>query len=254
MKLKYKKAILLSILCTMGMGLLVISLGDSSLTSKGNNSRRTELSVMSVETNELKYKNSKDDLQVVITPQDVTLAPSATATPTPLPVYNLEKDSHPRITKLIEDYYMAMKNYDLDTLQTLVSDPAAVNSMNELKQISEYFDDYVNIEVYTKKGFIDGTYIVYAYYEIEIINIKTPVPCLSKLYVISDSNGDFKINLGTIKDKETKAYYEARNKDEDVLDLINLTNERYEEAKAGDEDLKNFCENLETLVNSSDSD
>lgn len=235
MRFKYKKVILLTLMSTMWVGLLTISLSNSKLNTQGNNSNIIGQSV---------YKHNDN----AVTTNEQTLVPTAIPTPTPLPVYNIEEDGYPKVTKLILKYYTAMDNCDMDTLQRLASDPSAVYTLKELKQITEYYESYRNIKIYIKKGYIEGTYIVYAYYEIKLLNIKTPAPSLSKLYVITDTNGDLKIFFGAIKDKQTKAYYDTRNTDKDVVKLISMTNERYRKAKESDKDLKNFCDELKQVI------
>ncbi len=257
MKLKHKKAILLSMMCTMGIGLIIILISSDKSNEEENNSNSAGLFVMSVETDADKHNDSQDSSDNTVITEAVTpvltAAPIPSPTPTPLPVHNIEESGYPKITELITNYYNAVNNCDVDTLQNLANDPSAVYTTEELKQITEYYDGYRDIKAYVKKGYIDGTYIVYAYYEIKIINIKTPAPCLSKFYVITDPNGDLKIFFGTIMDEETKAYYDARNTDEDVVDLITMTNEKYDKAKASDKDLKNFCDKLGQLENSADT-
>jgi hypothetical protein len=50
---------------------------------------------------------------------------------------------------------------------------------------------------------------------------------------------------------ELKTYFDARNEDEDVVALIDMTNEKSEEAKAKDEDLLNFWKNIDEMANNS---
>jgi hypothetical protein len=257
MKFKYKRAILLTMMSTIGMGLLIISLSNNKSNAEENNSNSAGQSAMSVKAGANKHNDSQDSSDNAVTTEVVTAVPTAAPTPspipTPLPVYHIEENGNPKITELITNYYTAMNNCDADALQNLASDPSAVYTPEALEQITEYCDGYLNIKAYVKKGYIDGTYIVYAYYENKIINIKTPAPSLSKFYVITDPNGDLKIFFGTIMDEENKAYYDARNTDEDVMDLITMTNEKYDEAKASDNDLKNFCDSLGQLADGADT-
>jgi len=254
MKLKYKKVILLTIMSNMGIGLITISLSNVKSDVQENGSNSVVQPVIYVESSVDKYDDSQDSLDNIVTKEMMislpTDTPTPSPTPTPLPVYNIEEDGYPIITELIINYYAAKNKCDVDSLQILASDPSEVYTQEKLKQLTEYIDDYRNIKTYVKKSYIDGTYIVYVYYEIKFINMKTLVPSLSKFYVITDSNGDVKIPFGTKMDEDAKAYYDARNADEDVDYLITMTNEKYDEAKASDIDLKKFCDKVEKLAKS----
>ena len=95
------------------------------------------------------------------------------------------------------------------------------------------------LSVMSKKTYIENLYIVYMYYEIKITNIKTCAPSLKKLYVISDENGDFKI-LDDEMTETQKAYFNAREEDDDVKALAEVTDKQAKEARDKDEALNNY--------------
>ncbi len=250
MKLKYKKMILLTTMSTMGIGLLTISIShDKTNADEGAYKDSIVQTAMSDETVVESDIFTAGDSAIE---GEVTAAPTSTPipTPTPLPVYDIEDTGYPKITKLIENYYSAKNNRDVDTLKSLLSDPSEADTQEELQQKTEYIDDYRNITVYVKKGYIEGTYVVYAYHEIKFTSINTPAPGLAKFYVITDSSGELKIFSGEL-DPEVKAYYDERNSDEDVIALINMTEEKSDKAIESDEDLLNFWKNIDEMANGS---
>ena len=64
-------------------------------------------------------------------------------------------------------------------------------------------------------------------------------------------DGKQKIFSGTM-DAETKNYYDERNNDEDVIALIEMTDEKSSKAIEKDEDLKNFWESIDAMTKNDD--
>jgi hypothetical protein len=69
---------------------------------------------------------------------------------------------------------------------------------------------------------------------------------------VTGEDGKLKIFSGEM-DEETKAYYDARNNDEDVAELIEMTDKKSDEAIKSDEDLQSFWESINELANKSNS-
>ncbi len=247
MKLKYKKIIMLTIMSTMGIGLLTLSISHDSPKAQESLSPETNKeSDLFVKDNEeadmsLKAQASSDDEITTPTPSPT---PSPSPTPTPLPVYDIKTDGHPKIDALFKDYFAAKNSCDIDKIKSMSSDPAKVIPLEQLQSLTEFIDDYRDIKCYVKKGFLEGTYIVYAYHEIKITGVNTPAPGLSKFYLITDADGNLKIFSGEL-DEQVKDYYDARNDDADVKELIDMTNKKGEEAKKKDEDLQKFWEAMD---------
>ena len=175
----------------------------------------------------------------------VTPTPTVAPTPTPLPVYPLEERGFAaELEEIVKVYYEAKVNCDIDTLKTISSDQDRVISKKKLLQLVEGIDDYQNIICYVKKSYEEGAYIIFVYYDIKFIGLKTLAPSLSKLYVVTDDAGDLKLYDGELTD-ELRAYIKARSEDEDVIKLREYTDQLAEEAKEMDKDLKAFWELLD---------
>jgi hypothetical protein len=251
MKLKYKKIIILTTMSTMGIGLLTLSISHDNTKAKETGSSQTVVEAASDENTAVEEINGIDfaaplSAELTIAP---TPTPAASPTPAPLPVFNIEQEgTYPEIDKLIDEYYTAKNNRDVDTLKSISSDPSSVDSQEDLQKKTEYIDEYRNVKTYTKKGFKEGTYIVYAYHEIKFTGIKTPAPGLAKFYIITGTDNKLKIFTGTM-DADTQAYYEERNSDEDVIALIEMTDKKSDDAKNSDEDLQSFWKSMDEKVN-----
>ena len=250
MKLKYKKIILLTTMSTMGIGLLTLSISrdypkaEESLKTAGVKQESSELadSDENAMSSLMMFNEEAVDIEALPTP-------TPEPTPTPTPVYTIEEDSsYPEINQLFNNYYTAKQSCDVEKLESILSDPSRVETIEQLQSKTEYIDNYKNIKAYIKKCFTEGNFIVYVYYEIKFTSVTTPAPALTKFYVITDKDGNLKIFSGEM-DEELKKYYDARNNDEDVQQLIQMTDDLGEAAKSKDEDLQKFWEDIDNIAN-----
>lgn len=248
MKLKYKKIILLTTMSTMGIGLLTLSISQDRPQAKQNLSTNESIEAaanMSKEEDAQVFSLGDTMEASVLLAEEPT--PIATPTPTPIPVYDLEENS--KIDSFFEDYYAAKAKSDISKIKSLYSDPSQAETLEQLQKKVKFIEDYLNIKSYAKKGIEEGTYIAYAYHEIKFTNINTLAPGLSKFYLVTDDEGNLRIFSGEM-DSSLREYYVERNNDEDVQELIDMTNEKSKEAKASDEDLQIFWDGVDSLANS----
>lgn len=169
--------------------------------------------------------------------------PSPSPTPTPPPVFELVEGGHPDIEKFFQDYYVIKNSCDYTLLKSLMTDPDKIQPLPDLQKETRFLDDIRDITCYIMKSYEEDSYIVYVYHEIKYINIKTPYPKLDKFYLITDEEGNLKI-FSSEMDETLKAYYEERDEDEKVLELIQSTNEKAKEALNNDVDLRVYLEAL----------
>ena len=242
MKLKYKKVILITTMSTMGIGILTLSLSQNRTRAEENvNSKLTSTAVMTMDTT---VESEEDSMAALAADVSGTPAPTVAATPTPLPVYDVKADGYPKILKMFKEYYTAKGNCDVNGIKKLLSDPSKVETQEELQEKTKYIEKYEKIKAYVKKSFEKDSYIVYVYHEIKFTNISTTIPGLSRFYVVTDAEGNLKIFSGDM-DAETKSYYDERMKDEDVIALFDMTNDKSEAAMKKDEDLQNFVKKIQ---------
>lgn len=249
MKLKYKKVIMLTTMSTMLIGLLTLSINkDNSKAEEGTNRDLVQEADGFIEED----NNSITALAEASTLMEMSTIPEPTATPiptpTPMPVYDFEEEIAPEIQALFEDYFTAKKSCDVDKIKSLLTHQDKAPSVDELQSKTEYIDDYRNIKTYLKKGPVEESFIAYVYQEIKFTGVNTMAPGLSKFYLVKAADGLYKIFSGEM-DQDLVEYYNERNEDADVKELLDKTNQRGEEAKANDEDLKNFWDSIEKLAN-----
>lgn len=164
----------------------------------------------------------------------------------PVPDVPLETDAYPEVDQLVSKYFTAMAAGDTATLTQICSE------LDEKEQIriekkSEYSENYGNYTCYTKPGPETGSYIVFAYYEIKFKNIDTLAPGLTSLYVKTADDGSLYVYDGSLS-TQVSDYIRAIAAQDDVVELLNRVDAKYNEAAASDETLKNFMEALPTAL------
>ena len=82
-----------------------------------------------------------------------------------VPEVPLEKDAVPGVNELFDVYYKAMVEGDTATMEKLVYYMDATEILRAA-ETSKYIESYPPLEIYTKAGPKEGTYIAYVYGEI----------------------------------------------------------------------------------------
>lgn len=151
---------------------------------------------------------------------------------------NLVKDDAAILT-LIKQYYTAAASKDYTTLETIV-DPWDDTVKDSISR-NDVIESYNNISTYSKKGPVEGSYVVYTYFEGKVANIDTLVPSLTMLYVVKNEAGSLVVSDREAS-QEVSDYIASVSSDADVQALITDVNRKCEEAKASDAALKEFME------------
>lgn len=160
----------------------------------------------------------------------------------------LEKDAHHEINQLMEEYFRAVSECDMDTFMNLFTsqDTSQEEQFRQsFEKQREYIDGYENISCYTAKGLMEDAYVAYVSYDVRFSGVDTPAPSLVEVYVEKCSDGQWRIFDGE-KTPELEAYLEAVNRNEDTVLLGKQIDEAKEAAMNADEELKGrilFMEN-----------
>ncbi|MDO4276517.1 MAG: SH3 domain-containing protein [Eubacteriales bacterium] len=154
-----------------------------------------------------------------------------------------ESNADSDISALIKSYYKALGGKDIATLKTLVDDLAPTDE-SKITNAKDYIEGYEVVNVYTKKGLTEDTYVVYARFDYICKGITTKAPALSWFYVVKDSEGNWKIDGGAVQDAEISAYVTEQQSDEDVKQLYLDTKQLYDQAQEDDPALAEFLAGL----------
>ena len=125
----------------------------------------------------------------------------------------LLKGEYPQVTRAVEAYYSALGDETI------------------------FVEGYENLNVYTKLGKYQDTYVAFVRYDMKIRDVYTGVPGLGTLYVTEDEDG--KCQVGTqVEEDEIHDLVEAVTGHEDVQALLTETQNAYRQAVQSDALLK----------------
>lgn len=147
----------------------------------------------------------------------------------------LEKDAHEDVNTIVGQYFDYMSAGDMEGMATVV-DEISDDERNRILGSQGLVEGYQNISCYTKKGLEENSYVVFVYYELKFQQIETAAPGLSPLYVYTNEEGNLCI-MKKEASQELTDYVEQIAEGEDVQALRKEVKQKYEEAKAADENL-----------------
>lgn len=160
-----------------------------------------------------------------------------------VPQVPLEQDAVPGLNEFVQTYYTAMVEGDTDTLSKIVEYMDAKELLKAV-EMSKYIESYPTVEVYTKKGPREGTYLTYVYTEVKFYDYDRPVPGMKVLYICTDENGDFYINEDGEEEDNELYYIRELNLQDDAVDLNNRAAAAYNDMLAEDVELATFLLDL----------
>lgn len=153
----------------------------------------------------------------------------------------LQKNAYPEVNAIINTFYTAWGNKDIDSMKRVTD---SFDSADEAKVLnSTYIESYSNIDTYTKKGLTEGSYVVFVSYDLKFVDIDTPAPGLTQVYVETDEEGKVYIHKDD-DDKEVQDFIAKVVQEEDVKELISKVQKEFQEAQESDDKLREFEDQL----------
>ena len=160
-----------------------------------------------------------------------------------VPQVPLQKNEDPKIEELINAYYTASVNNDIETIRSLVENLDDTEIL-QIQETSKYAESYPTVDIYTKEGPTDNTILVYVCSEVKFTDFEEPVPGMKPFYVHIDENGDYHI-MEDIECSESEAnYIRIVSLQDDVVDMNNRVVAAYNDMVASDPDLAEFLLDL----------
>lgn len=154
-----------------------------------------------------------------------------------------ELDAYPDLNTFIQQYLDAMVACDGETLKTLVLDGTQYDDMSALIARAEFIKGYTNLHCYTKPGYVENSYIVFAVTNTAIANVTTQPMDIMVLYVLKDETGAYKINNYTLDD-QTKLYISNAKQDQDIQEVMAQIDANNSQAATQDPTLQAFYDML----------
>ena len=158
------------------------------------------------------------------------------------PLVPLEKDTVPGINEFFEDYYKAVVDGDTETMGNLLYYLDATEKLRAA-ETSKYTESS-SIEVYTKAGPSEGTYIAFVYVEFKFFDYDKPLPGLNTFYVCTKEDGSFYINEDCELSESERRYIREVQLQDDVIDLNNMATAAYNDMVVADSTLADFLVEL----------
>ena len=159
----------------------------------------------------------------------------------------LEKNAYSDVNALFHTYYQATAEGNTDTIEQISTGLTAEEKIR-IREIAKYIEYYPVVDVYTKKGPVEGSYVAYIYNELKFTGHDWKVPGLQTMYVCTREDGSLYINNEENQPAFVADYISLVSVEDDVVDLSNETTARYNSLVAGDSDLAMYLEELSTAL------
>lgn len=159
-----------------------------------------------------------------------------------IPQVPLEKDAVPGMNEFFETYYKAVMDGDTETMSNLLYYLDATEKLR-VAETSKYTES-ASIEVYTKAGPSEGTYIALVYTEFHFYDYDKPIPGMRSYYVCTKEDGSFCINEDYEPNESERRYMREVLLQDDVIDLNNKVAAAYNDMIAEDSALADFLYGL----------
>ena len=164
-----------------------------------------------------------------------------------IPLVPLEKDAVPGMKEFFETYYKAVMDGDTETMGNMLYYLDATEKLRAA-ETSKYTES-ASIEVYTKEGPNEGTYIAYVHSELKFYDYDRPLPGLRSYYVCTKEDGSFYINEDYELSESERRYMLEVQVQDDVIDLNNKVAAAYNDMVVGDSTLADFLVELDEEIN-----
>lgn len=165
-----------------------------------------------------------------------------------VPEIGLEENAYPEINELIMKYYKALEETDTDVLTEIIS-PLTDSVLIRFTEWAKHTQACPAVNIYTKPGPREDSYIAYVVSEIQITGYEGTVPGLTSFFICKNDAGNYYINMEEEIDKEEAEYIEALNFQDDVVDLSNKVSADFNQlVKSGSEEAQVFLKVEESIT------
>lgn len=158
----------------------------------------------------------------------------------------LEKNEDGALYSIMATYYNALATGDVAAIRTIsnfVEDTEEIR----IQELSKYIESYPAIEIYTKPGPEENSYIAYVYSKVTFYGYEDQVPGLQTFYVCTDENGSLYLNEGETAE-DILDYIKTVNLQDDVVELNNRVTVEYNELMLNNSKLFDYIGELDREV------
>ena len=200
--------------------------------------------IVSVRANKKDAEN-KEDVEANVVVDETT------DTEHDVPLVPLLENSSPEVEELILSYYAAMAAGDTETIRQ-IKDGIDEAEAIRIEETGKYIDHYETIDIYTKVGPTENSYIAYVDSTVVFLGYDEPVPGMNAYYVRPDESGQY--HIIKVDDKEKIDDYEENymqkvSLQDDVVDLNNKVTVAYNDTVASSVELAELILDMTEEIN-----
>lgn len=158
----------------------------------------------------------------------------------------LKNNAYPEVNELIMEYYGAVASGDVDKILTLSNNVDDTEKIR-IKELSKYLDSYPSVEIYTKPGPMENSYLAYVNYQVKFKDYESTAPGIQTFLICTGEDGSLYMNEGSV-DESVTDYIQKINMQEDVVELFNRVAVEYNELLVNNPDLGVFLQELNSQM------
>ncbi|WP_130836798.1 SH3 domain-containing protein [Lachnoclostridium sp. Marseille-P6806] len=158
----------------------------------------------------------------------------------------LEENQYPEVNALMERYFRAVADGDVGTIEAISTSMDETEKIR-VRKLGDYIEEYPSIDVYTKAGPEEGSFICFVVTKVRFAGYQAEIPGMQTMYVCPDGDGGLYINEDE-SSAETTEYIREVSLEDDVVDLNNKVTAEYNDLLAEDETLSPFLDSLSSQI------
>lgn len=159
----------------------------------------------------------------------------------------LEANTNDKLTETVHLFYQALAEGNMEEVTHVIGELDDVEYITYQKK-SEMIESYDNITCYTKPGLETDQYFLYVYYEAKLQGAQTAAPGLNTWYAYVDEAGEYRLQSDKNMSENVNAALKLVTNQDDVVDLFNKVDVKYNEAITSDEELNTLLANMLTKI------
>lgn len=164
-----------------------------------------------------------------------------------VPEVPLELNAYPELNSLVMTYFEALANGDADGIVAIQS---GLDDMERIRieELGKYIEGYPTVEVYSKPGPEENSYIVIAYTQMVMSYYPEDyLPGYTSFYVCTNEEGSLFINKGSVPE-EVSEYIRKVILQDDVVELCNKIEVEYKDICLNKPELFTYMSEVEQEV------
>ena len=159
----------------------------------------------------------------------------------------MELNAYEDVNALIENYYQAVAAGDAESIESMSSELSDEEKIR-VQELANYIDSYTQVDVYTKTGPVDGSYVAYVYTKLKLVDRDWQIPGLQTMYVCTRDDGSLYINNDETQPQSVSEYIQEVSVQDDVVDLNNQTAAEYNDLLASDAELSDYLDQIASTI------